>query len=216
VQFDAIAQFDADLNKTNWHLGKQCNAAKPCHELQTEETIAWWVQRYQETVVVPSVENESRFPRMMAVLRGFIPQITQPIFTAGRLKSRFVSPKRNSKALSLAYGKTIQTGFAEVSNTLIAHPWPGPSSNAASTPLLFCRRVWGLDYQFTMSRIWLRVSGAARLVSTPSRPFRAGLGSGSPFHKGSPTLSSSGSPVSRRALKFALKLDASSDSTTPA
>ena len=33
------------------------------------------------------------------------------------------------------------------------------------------------------ARIWLRVSGAARLVSTPSRPFRAGLGSGSPFYR---------------------------------
>ena len=71
VEFDAIAQYDVDLNKINWHLGEQCNAAKPCHELQTEETIAWWVQQHQEAVVVPSVENESRFPRMMTVLRGF-------------------------------------------------------------------------------------------------------------------------------------------------
>ena len=71
VQFDAIAQFDVDLNKINWHLGEQCNAAKPCYELQTEETIAWWVQQHQEAVVIPSVESESRFPRMMAVLRGF-------------------------------------------------------------------------------------------------------------------------------------------------
>src|SRR6266540_3618303 len=30
---------------------------------------------------------------------------------------------------------------------------------------------------------WFRVSGAARLVSTPSRPVSAGLGSGSPFHR---------------------------------
>ena len=38
-----------------------------------------------------------------------------------------------------------------------------------SPPLHSCRRVWGLDYPFTISRICLRVSGAARLVSTPSR-----------------------------------------------
>ena len=55
-----------------------------------------------------------------------------------------------------------------------------------SPPLLSCRRVWGLDYPFTMSRIWLRVSGAARLVSTPSQPeliAPAGLGSGSPCYR---------------------------------
>jgi len=35
-------------------------------------------------------------------------------------------------------------------------------------------RVWGLDYPFTIAL----ALGAARLVSTPSQPFRAGLGSG--------------------------------------
>jgi formate hydrogenlyase transcriptional activator len=71
VQFDAIAQFDVDLNKVNWHLGERCTGDKSCHDLQTEETIAWWVQQHQEAVVVPSVEDEYRFPRMMAVLRGY-------------------------------------------------------------------------------------------------------------------------------------------------
>ena len=46
--------------------------------------------------------------------------------------------------------------------------------------------------------------GAARLVSTPSRlKHSSGLGSGLPV-KVSPNLSSSASPVSRRALKFCL------------
>ena len=74
-----------------------------------------------------------------------------------------------------------------------------------SPPLLSCRRVWGLDYPFTMSRIHFRFSGAARLVSTPSQPKaicsgRAWLGIA--ISQGSPTLSSSAPPVSRRALKF--------------
>jgi len=44
---------------------------------------------------------------------------------------------------------------------------------------------WGLGSGLSLhrARIWLRVSGAARLVSTPSRPFRAGLGSGSPRYR---------------------------------
>ena len=48
-----------------------------------------------------------------------------------------------------------------------------------------------------------RSLGAARLVSTPSRLVLSGLGSGLPFEV-SPTLSSSASLVSRRALKFSL------------
>src|SRR5260370_29316595 len=51
------------------------------------------------------------------------------------------------------------------------------------------------------ARIRFRFSGAARLVSTPS-PFGAWLGIA--MLQGSPNLSSSASPVSRRALKFYL------------
>ena len=56
--------------------------------------------------------------------------------------------------------------------------------------------VCGLDYPFTLARFAL---GAARLVSTPSR-YRAWLGIA--MSQVSPTLSSSASRVSTRALKF--------------
>jgi multidrug efflux system outer membrane protein len=51
----------------------------------------------------------------------FVPQITQPIFTAGRLKSgvRLAQAQRDSAVIQ--YQKTIQTAFTEVSNALIAH-----------------------------------------------------------------------------------------------
>ena len=98
VQFDAIAQYDADLNKVNWHLCDQCNAAaKPSHELQTEETIAWWVQHHQEAVVIPSVEEEDRFPRMMAIVRdcGIRSLCALPMSTAHRrLGSLMVASSR--------------------------------------------------------------------------------------------------------------------------
>ena len=45
-----------------------------------------------------------------------------------------------------------------------------PSTAFAVPPVL--TRVWGLDYPFTIS---VEDLGAARLVSTPSRPFRPGL-----------------------------------------
>src|SRR3984893_18397394 len=71
VRFDAVAQYDEALNKVNWHLGELCNpAARPSHDLQKEETIVWWVQHHQQVLVIPSVDSEDRFPRMMEVLRG--------------------------------------------------------------------------------------------------------------------------------------------------
>jgi NodT family efflux transporter outer membrane factor (OMF) lipoprotein len=52
---------------------------------------------------------------------SFVPQVTQPIFTAGRLRSnvRLAEAQRDSAVVQ--YQKTIQTAFTEVSNSLIAH-----------------------------------------------------------------------------------------------
>ena len=58
--------------------------------------------------------------------------------------------------------------------------------------------VCGLDYPFTVAF----ALGAARLVSTPSRPDWGRAWLGIAMLQGSPNLSSSAPPVSRRALKF--------------
>jgi outer membrane protein, multidrug efflux system len=52
---------------------------------------------------------------------SFVPQVSQPIFTAGRLRSnvRLAEAQRDSAVVQ--YQKTIQTAFTEVSNALIAH-----------------------------------------------------------------------------------------------
>jgi len=52
---------------------------------------------------------------------SFVPQVSQPIFTAGRIKSgvRFATAQRESALVQ--YQRTIQTAFTEVSNALIAH-----------------------------------------------------------------------------------------------
>ena len=49
------------------------------------------------------------------------PQITQPIFTAGRLKSNVKLTEAQREQALIQYEKTIQTAFSEVSNALIAH-----------------------------------------------------------------------------------------------
>jgi multidrug efflux system outer membrane protein len=49
------------------------------------------------------------------------PEITQPIFTAGRLKSNVRLAEAERERMLVHYEKTIQTAFAETSDALIAH-----------------------------------------------------------------------------------------------
>jgi multidrug efflux system outer membrane protein len=52
---------------------------------------------------------------------SFVPQVTQPIFTAGRLKSNVKLAEAEHEGAIAEYEKTIQTAFTEVSDALIAH-----------------------------------------------------------------------------------------------
>jgi multidrug efflux system outer membrane protein len=52
---------------------------------------------------------------------SFIPQVTQPIFTAGRLKSNVRLAEAQRQSALIQYEKAIQTAFTDVSNALIAH-----------------------------------------------------------------------------------------------
>jgi outer membrane protein, multidrug efflux system len=49
------------------------------------------------------------------------PQVTQPIFTAGRLKSNAKLAQAERDEAVTQYRKTIQTAFTEVSDALVAH-----------------------------------------------------------------------------------------------
>jgi multidrug efflux system outer membrane protein len=49
------------------------------------------------------------------------PQVTQPIFTAGRIKSNVQLAKAERDRALIQYERTIQTAFTEVSDALIAH-----------------------------------------------------------------------------------------------
>jgi outer membrane protein TolC len=52
---------------------------------------------------------------------GLVPQVTQPVFTAGRLKSSVRLAEAQREQALVQYEKTVQTAFSEVSNGLIAH-----------------------------------------------------------------------------------------------
>jgi outer membrane protein, multidrug efflux system len=52
---------------------------------------------------------------------SLVPQLSQPIFTAGRLKSNVKLTEAQRESALIQYQKAIQTAFYEVSNSLIAH-----------------------------------------------------------------------------------------------
>jgi multidrug efflux system outer membrane protein len=52
---------------------------------------------------------------------SLVPQVTQPIFTAGRIKSNVKLAEAGRQFTLVQYEKTIQTAFSEVSDALIAH-----------------------------------------------------------------------------------------------
>jgi multidrug efflux system outer membrane protein len=49
------------------------------------------------------------------------PQVVQPVFTAGRLKSTVKLTEAQRQSALIQYQKAIQTGFTDVSNALVAH-----------------------------------------------------------------------------------------------
>jgi outer membrane protein, multidrug efflux system len=52
---------------------------------------------------------------------GFAPQLTQPIFTAGRLKSNVKLNKAQQESAIVSYQSTVQGAFREVSDALVAY-----------------------------------------------------------------------------------------------
>ena len=52
---------------------------------------------------------------------SFVPQLTQPIFTVGRLRSNVRLAEAQRDQALVAYERSIQTAFSDVSNALIAH-----------------------------------------------------------------------------------------------
>jgi len=52
---------------------------------------------------------------------NFVPQVAQPIFTAGRLKSNVRSARADQELALADYQQTIETAFREVSDALIAY-----------------------------------------------------------------------------------------------
>jgi formate hydrogenlyase transcriptional activator len=87
IQFDGIAQFDESSNKINWHLGAGCRKRdRGPSEIEREETLASWVYRYQEVLVLGSLDGETGFPASIPMMReaGINSVCAFPLTTAHR------------------------------------------------------------------------------------------------------------------------------------
>ena len=72
IKFDSIAelQYDETGRVVHWHLAEKCKQMvdEHCPKISEEESIHRWVYEHQEPVVIPDVERETRFSRMVRVV----------------------------------------------------------------------------------------------------------------------------------------------------
>jgi formate hydrogenlyase transcriptional activator len=90
MQFDGIvvAQYDEASNEVLWNVCQFCNHEGPVPppDIPADETITKWVHQHGEPLVIPSLDREVRFPRMIAFLRqkGFESVCAVPLTTVHR------------------------------------------------------------------------------------------------------------------------------------
>jgi formate hydrogenlyase transcriptional activator len=90
VPFDVMAHCDRTGNKVNWHFSEAYDPGNRVSEIPKEETVAWWVDRTQQPVVLQSAGEETRFPSTIETLNrlGLRSLCALPLSTA---HSRFGS-----------------------------------------------------------------------------------------------------------------------------
>lgn len=87
IRFDGIAQFDESANKIHWHLCSACWQLEQLPvETKSDESLAAWVYRNQETVVLGSLDGETLFPEFTFRMRqvGLQSLCAFPLTTAHR------------------------------------------------------------------------------------------------------------------------------------
>src|SRR5258708_5868654 len=90
VEFDGIvvAQYDEATNEIVWSACEVCSQQGPVSppDIPADETITKWVYQRQEPLVIPSLDREQRFPRMVAFLKekGFQSVCALPLTTVHR------------------------------------------------------------------------------------------------------------------------------------
>jgi formate hydrogenlyase transcriptional activator len=87
VPFDCISQFDPVANWVQWHFLEPYDGdfeALALGALPKEDTVAWWVYRNQQPMVIRSIDGDTRFPRVIERLAklGLRSLFAMPLSTA--------------------------------------------------------------------------------------------------------------------------------------
>ena len=102
IEFDGIgiAQYDKTSDTIHWHVSIRCNQpgiALPQECTKQKETMTCWVYEHQEAIVIPRVDQETRFPDTIEQLkRHQIQSVCMlPLTTAHRrIGSMFIASER--------------------------------------------------------------------------------------------------------------------------
>jgi len=102
IEFDGIgiAQYDKASDNILWHVSVRCNQpdmSLPKECTKQKETMTCWVYEHQESIVIPFVDRETRFPDTMEQLRRHQIQSVcmLPLSTAHRrIGSMFIASER--------------------------------------------------------------------------------------------------------------------------
>ncbi len=84
--FIGIGTFEAQARETCIKCFDQAGAPIEVPKLAPEESLAWWVYQNQQPLVIPDVDEETRFPLVLRVLkeRGIRSACTLPLTTVQR------------------------------------------------------------------------------------------------------------------------------------
>jgi formate hydrogenlyase transcriptional activator len=104
VPFDAIFQFDEGANKVKWLLCEGCMepTRNPLSGVDKTETVAWWVHTNQQVLVMPDLEQDTRFAVTLDRLkaRGLRSLCAFPLSTSLRRMGSLVIASRTPDAYS--------------------------------------------------------------------------------------------------------------------
>jgi len=106
VPFDGLSQFDPAANRVQWHFLEPYDKkfeSVAVRAIPKEDTVAWWVYRNQQPVVIQSVDQEIRFPLVMDRLSqlGIHSACAFPLSTAHRQLGSMVFGSHIENAYSL-------------------------------------------------------------------------------------------------------------------
>jgi formate hydrogenlyase transcriptional activator len=81
-----VGVYDSNTHEVRLKMFDECGGSIEPPELAPEDTLTWWVYQQQQPLVIPVIENESRFPLALGLLQqhGIRSVCTLPLTTVHR------------------------------------------------------------------------------------------------------------------------------------